>query len=142
VSHRVPEQALRPSAFNSSGVSHVSFGPAPRSAVFSVRRSVDDDFEFCRDSVPGKVVAQLMGHANVGTTRNVYTQVLDGSLRAAVDRVGGQIVSRLFTTVHQRERQACQLIDSIGAPVCPERSRRARLGQAGAEPEARRRLST
>jgi integrase len=26
--------------------------------------------------VPGKVVAQLMGHANVDTTLNVYTQVL------------------------------------------------------------------
>ena len=46
--------------------------------------------------VPGKVVAQLMGHANVDTTLNVYTQVLDGSLRAAVDRVG----SELFTIVH------------------------------------------
>jgi integrase len=33
--------------------------------------------------VPGKVVAQLMGHANVDTTLNVYTQVLDGALRAA-----------------------------------------------------------
>ena len=30
--------------------------------------------------VPGKVVAQLMGHANVDTTLNVYTQVVDGSL--------------------------------------------------------------
>jgi integrase len=30
-------------------------------------------------SQPGKVVAQLMGHANVDTTLNVYTQVLDGS---------------------------------------------------------------
>jgi integrase len=49
--------------------------------------------------VPGKVVAQLMGHANVDTTLNVYTQVLDGSLRAAVDRVG----SELFTIVHKRE---------------------------------------
>jgi integrase len=28
--------------------------------------------------VPGKVVAQLMGHANIDTTLNVYTQVLDG----------------------------------------------------------------
>jgi integrase len=46
--------------------------------------------------VPGKVVAQLMGHANVDTTLNVYTQVLDGSLRAAVDKVG----SELFTIVH------------------------------------------
>ncbi len=46
--------------------------------------------------VPGKVVAQLMGHANVDTTLNVYTQVLDGSLRAAADKVG----SELFTIVH------------------------------------------
>ena len=35
--------------------------------------------------VPGKVVAQLMGLANVDTTLNVYTQVLDGSLRDAVN---------------------------------------------------------
>lgn len=49
--------------------------------------------------VPGKVVAQLMGHANVDTTLNVYTQVLDGSLRAAVDTVG----SKLFTIVHNPE---------------------------------------
>lgn len=31
--------------------------------------------------VPGKAVAQLMGHANVDTTLNVHTQVLDGSVR-------------------------------------------------------------
>jgi hypothetical protein len=28
-----------------------------------------------------------MGHANVDTTLNVYTQVLDGSVRAAVEKV-------------------------------------------------------
>ena len=49
--------------------------------------------------VPGKVVAQLMGHANVDTTLNVYTQVLDGSLRNAVETVGGE----LFTIVHKPE---------------------------------------
>lgn len=49
--------------------------------------------------VPGKVVAQLMGHANVDTTLNVYTQVLDGSLRAAVETVG----TELFTIVHKPE---------------------------------------
>ena len=49
--------------------------------------------------VPGEVVAQLMRHANVDTTLNVYTQVLDGSLRAAVDKVGGE----LFTIVHRPE---------------------------------------
>jgi hypothetical protein len=52
--------------------------------------------------VPGKVVAQLMGHANVDTTLNVYTQVLDGSLRDAVDKVG----SELFTIVHKSKEES------------------------------------
>jgi hypothetical protein len=37
-----------------------------------------------------------MGHANVDTTLNVYTQVLDGSLRMAVEKIG----SELFMIVH------------------------------------------
>lgn len=49
--------------------------------------------------VPGKVVAQLMGHANVDTTLNVYTQVLDESMRQAVEEVGGE----LFTLVRKPE---------------------------------------
>ena len=52
--------------------------------------------------MPGKVVAQLMGHVKVDTTLNVYTQVLDGALRAAVDKVG----SELFTIVHKPEKAA------------------------------------
>ena len=55
--------------------------------------------------MPCKVVAQLMGHANVDTTLNVYTQVLDGSLRVAVDRVGGES----FTIVHQPEGPAAPI---------------------------------
>ena len=51
--------------------------------------------------VPGKVVAQLMGHANVDTTLNVYTQVLDRSLREAVDKVGGELI----TIVHKTEKE-------------------------------------
>ena len=47
--------------------------------------------------VPAKIVAQLMGHANVDTTLNVYTQVLDGSIRNAVAKVGDE----LFTIVHK-----------------------------------------
>jgi integrase len=47
----------------------------------------------------GKVVAQLMGHAKVDTTLNVYTQVIDGALRTAADKVG----SELFTIVHKPE---------------------------------------
>jgi hypothetical protein len=38
-------------------------------------------------------------HANGDTTLNVYTQVLDDSLRAAVEKVGDE----LFTIVHQPE---------------------------------------
>ena len=49
--------------------------------------------------VPGKVVAQLMGHTNADITLNVYTQVVDGSLRSAADRIG----SELFTIVHGSE---------------------------------------
>ena len=43
--------------------------------------------------VPGKVIAQLMGHAKVDTTLNVYTQVIDGALRAVVDKVGSELIT-------------------------------------------------
>jgi len=46
--------------------------------------------------IPPKVVAAIMGHTKVDTTINVYTQVLDGAVRNAADRVG----SELFTIVH------------------------------------------
>lgn len=49
--------------------------------------------------VPGKVVAQLMGHTNADVTLNVYTQVLEASLRTAADRIG----SELFTIVHESQ---------------------------------------
>jgi integrase len=52
--------------------------------------------------VPGKVIAQIMGHAKVDTTLNIYTQVLDGSLKTAADRVG----SELFTIVHKPDGAA------------------------------------
>ena len=38
-------------------------------------------------------LAELMGHSNVYTTLNVYTQVMDGSLRAAVNKVGEELFS-------------------------------------------------
>jgi len=41
--------------------------------------------------VPGKVIAQIMGHANAGTALNEYTQMLDGALRTAVEKVGGEL---------------------------------------------------
>jgi hypothetical protein len=40
-----------------------------------------------------------MGHTHLDTTLNVYTQVLDGALRTAVDKIGGE----LFTIVHEPE---------------------------------------
>lgn len=49
--------------------------------------------------MPGKVIAQLMGHAKVDTTLNVYAQVVDGALRRAADIVR----SELFTTDHKPE---------------------------------------
>jgi integrase len=52
--------------------------------------------------VPPKVVAAIMGYAKVDTTLNVYTQVLDGAVRAAADRVG----SELFTIVHNPDGAA------------------------------------
>jgi hypothetical protein len=54
-------------------------------------------------------MAQLMGHAKVDTTINVYTQVIDGALRAAVDRLG----SELFTIVHKPEGTASQTSDTV-----------------------------
>ena len=46
--------------------------------------------------IPSKVIAQLMGHANVDTTLNIYTHVMDGSLREAANKIGAE----LFTIVH------------------------------------------
>ena len=46
--------------------------------------------------VPGKAIAELMGHAKVDTTLNVYTQTLPTALRDAADKVG----SELFAIVH------------------------------------------
>jgi hypothetical protein len=44
----------------------------------------------------------LSGYAKVDTTLNIYTQVLDGSLKTAADRVG----SELFTIVHKPDGAA------------------------------------
>jgi hypothetical protein len=38
-------------------------------------------------------VATLMGHAKVDTTLNVYTQVLDESLRGAAEKVGSELIT-------------------------------------------------
>ena len=44
------------------------------------------------NGVPGKVVAELMGHAKVDTTLNVYTQAIDGAKRAAAQQVGNGLI--------------------------------------------------
>jgi integrase len=88
-----PNNVLRRSIFPSLR----SFGSAPRDLadvppyVFVV---------VARQRSAWEVVAQLMGHANVDTTLNVYTQVLDGSVRDAVEKIGGE----LFTIVHRPEK--------------------------------------
>jgi len=41
--------------------------------------------------VTGNVVAELMGHAKVDTTLNVYTQVIDGAKVAAAQVIGNRL---------------------------------------------------
>lgn len=48
------------------------------------------------NGVPGRVLADLMGHAKVDTSVNVYAQVIDGAKRSAAEKVSGG----LFTIVH------------------------------------------
>ena len=40
---------------------------------------------------PGQVTRGLMGHANVSTTLNVYTQIVGESKRLAIEKVGNEI---------------------------------------------------
>ena len=39
------------------------------------------------------MIAELMGHANVYTTLNVYTQVMDESRRTAAGKIGNALFS-------------------------------------------------
>jgi integrase len=43
--------------------------------------------------MPGKIIAQVMGHAKVDTTLNIYAQVLDGSVREAAERVCRRLIT-------------------------------------------------
>ena len=80
--------------------------------------------------VPGKVIAQLMGHAKVDTTLNVYTQVLDAHC-AEPPKQSDPNCSQLFTN---RNRRASQFIEKVApqAGLVPsrERSERRRLKTA------------
>jgi hypothetical protein len=61
--------------------------------LFDVRMVPSGTAAFVRTS------ARLMRHTKLDTTLAVYTQVIDGALQTAVDRVG----SELFTIVHNPE---------------------------------------
>ena len=61
----------------------------PRASWLTFRRTFSTWSH--QQGVSGKVTAQLMRQANVDTTINVYKQVLDGSVRDAVERVGRQM---------------------------------------------------
>ena len=54
-----------------------------------------------------------MGHAKVDTTLNVYTQVVEGSLRRS-RRLGR--IPKLFTIVHKPEKGAASLSLGTGSP--------------------------
>jgi integrase len=58
----------------------------PRASWLTFRRTYSS---WAHDlGVPGKVAAKLMGHANVYTTLNTYTQVMSDSLRVAAEKIG------------------------------------------------------
>src|SRR5262245_7176607 len=67
----------------------------PRASWLTFRRTYSSWAH--EKGVPGKVVAALMGHAKVDTTLNVYTQVLDGSTRAAAAQVGNGLFAIVRT---------------------------------------------
>jgi integrase len=91
-SSRTPINVLRWSIFPSCKALGL-----PRTTWLTFRRTYSS---WSHDKgVPGKVIAQPMGHANIDTTLNIYTQVLDGSGRDALEKVGGD----LFTIVHKPE---------------------------------------
>lgn len=63
----------------------------PRSTWLTFRRTYSS---WAHDmGVPHKVLAQLMGHTNVNTTLNVYTQVMEDSLKSAVNKIGRELFS-------------------------------------------------
>ena len=63
----------------------------PRSTWLTFRRTYSSWSH--QTGVPDKVIAELMGHANVYTTLNVYTQVMDESRRDAAGRIGRELFS-------------------------------------------------
>lgn len=68
----------------------------PRSSWLTCRRTYTRHDR----GVPHKVLAELLGHANVYTTLNVYTQSVAGAKRAAAATIGDE----LFRIVQKPER--------------------------------------
>ena len=50
--------------------------------------------------MPLRVVAELLGHANVYTTMNVYTQSVEGARRAAAHQIGEELF-KIVKTCYQ-----------------------------------------
>ena len=99
-------------------------GAAGAARVFSLRKTGDPKSGRAGDdsrkpsestswrlySVPGKIVAQLTGHAKVDTTLTSTTRrFVDGSLRRAADAVG----SELSPIVHNRKRPRSLLVERL-----------------------------
>ena len=77
----------------------------PHATWLTFRRTYSS---WCHDKgVPSKVIAQLIGHANVDTTLNVYTQVLEEPC-GAPPKGSAANCSRLFTNSRGRERRLCR----------------------------------
>jgi integrase len=87
--NNVLRQWIRPAA-DSLGLKRVSFLTFRRTYATWAHEK----------GVPGKIVAQVMGHAKIDTTLNIYTQVRDESVRAAIAPVGEE----LFKIVQSSER--------------------------------------
>jgi hypothetical protein len=57
--------------------------------------------------VPGKIVAALMGHAKLDTTLNVYTQMIEESVRVAAQRIDGELITIVHSPDRPRELTHC-----------------------------------
>jgi hypothetical protein len=62
--------------------------------------------------VPAKIIAKVIGHAKVDTTLNVYTQVLDESVRTAVERRDGIAQNCSVVEGDERANSWCEKVGS------------------------------
>jgi integrase len=83
------------SAHNRRGRNYCGAQGLPNATWLTFRRTYSSWAH--EQGIPSKVVAELMEHAKVDTTLNVYTQVIDGAKLAAA----GQIKNGLITIDHK-----------------------------------------